>query len=131
MKNPIYYAEKIRPECDEADCYTCPYFDHDGHCSADEEINDCAYCKNAFTDGRLDETNDGSSLSIGVSMDGFRMSIDASASEHPPVRITLTMHRPDLKRNITVAYFTPKYCPMCGRKITENEPFLNKSGNDR
>ena len=126
MKNPIYYAEKIRPECNEENCFTCPYFDHKGHCLADEEINDCDYCKNAFTDRRLDETNDTGYMSIGRSMDGFRMSIDARALGHPPVSITLFMYQPDIQRNVMVAQFTPKYCPMCGRKITENEPFLNQ-----
>ena len=104
---------------------------HNGHCSADEKINDCAYCKNAFTDERLDETNDDSYISIGRSMDGFSMSLDARALGRPPVSITLFMYQPDIQKNIMVSQFTPKYCPMCGRKITENEPFLKKSEYDR
>lgn len=47
-----YSAKNMRPDCNERDCFTCNYFDHSkGYCSADKEIKDCSYCKNAFTVG--------------------------------------------------------------------------------
>lgn len=85
---------------------------------------DCAYCKNAFTDQRLDKHHDLSYLSVGVSEKGFHSYICSSASYKPPVSIVVQEYRDDLRRNVDVVYYTPKYCPVCGRKITENERFL-------
>lgn len=67
-----YVAKNKRPECNEVDCFICNYFDHKkGYCSADKEINDCFYCKNAFTDLRLDSDNDLSYMSIGQCDNGL------------------------------------------------------------
>lgn len=128
-----YVAINMRPECHEEDCYSCHYFDHKGHCSADKEIKDCDYCKTAFSDRRLDADNDLSYMGIGKGCDGFHAYIRASAAYNPPVAIVVDMRRDDLNRNVDVYRYAPAYCPMCGRKIIENETYLKnkETGNGR
>lgn len=133
MSDKEYMATNMRPECNEFDCYCCPYFDHNGHCSADTEINDCEYCKTAFTDMRLNAENDLSYLSIGKCADKFGAFIGSSAIHRPPVEISVQQWNEQHQRNHDIFRFTPAYCPMCGRKITENERFLQskKSKNQK
>ena len=120
-----YFASNMRAECNRTECLTCSYFDcKSGHCSADEKIKDCDFCKNAFTDLRFDKENDLSYLSIGQCENGFSAFIRATSVYKPPIQILVQQYRNDLKHNVDIFCFTPAYCPMCGRKITENEPFI-------
>ena len=122
-----YSAKNMRPECNERDCFTCNYFDHSkGYCSADKEIKDCSYCKNAFTDLRLDPDNDLSYMSIGLCDNGFGAFICSTALYRPPVKIIVQKYQEEIKQNVDVFYYTPAFCPMCGRKIVENEKFLKE-----
>lgn len=125
-----YVATNMRPECDKRDCLGCAYLNHEtGYCSADSEIKDCKYCKNAFTDKRLDAHYDGSYISIGECAEGYGAYISSSAESNPPVRIVVQTYREAIKRNVDVAYYAPTYCPMCGRKIVENETYLKNTNN--
>lgn len=127
-ENMKYVATNFRPECDKRDCLGCAYFDHETeHCSAEDEIKDCDYCKNAYTDKRLDDDNDLSYTSIGHFESGYGVFIRAAAAYNPPVAIIVQTYRNDLKRNVDVACYTPTYCPICGRKIIENETYLKKA----
>lgn len=127
-----YFTKNMRPECDKRDCLGCAYLNHEtGYCSADNEIKDCKYCKNAFTDKRLDDDNDLSYTSIGHFESGYGVFIRASAACNPPVAIIVQVHRKDLKRNVDVACYAPQFCPVCGRKIIENEPYLKDTNATR
>lgn len=127
FKKIKYSAKNMRPECNEMDCITCNYFDHKkGYCSADNEIKDCSYCKNAFTDLRLHSDNDLSYTSIGRCDKGFGAFICSAAIYRPPVKIIVQKYREDIKRNVDVFHFTPIFCPVCGRKIVENEKILKE-----
>lgn len=121
-----YVAKNMRRECSETDCYTCDYFDHKGHCSADEEIHDCDYCKNAFTDRRLTDENDLSYYSIGRCEKGLSAFICSAVANSPPVKIIVQKDREEIKQNVDVFHYAPAYCPVCGRKIVENEPYLKR-----
>lgn len=87
-----------------------------------ENINDCKYCKTAFTDERLTEENDLSYFSIGKCADGFGAFIASSAMNRPPVEILVQQWNEQHQRNHVIFRYTPLYCPMCGRQITENSP---------
>lgn len=125
MCDKEYVATNLYPGCNGSECYGCSYFDHDGHCSAAEDIHDCEYCKTAFTDKRLTEENDLSYLCIGKSANGFSAFIGSSAMHRPPVEISVQQWNEQHQRNHDIFRFTPEYCPMCGRRITENEPYLH------
>lgn len=120
-----YVATNLRTGCNGQDCFGCAYLDHQtGYCSADDEIKDCNYCKNAFTDKRLDDDNDLSYTAIGNFENGYSVFLRASAAYKPPVAIIVQMYRKDLKRNVDIACYAPTYCPICGRKIVENEKYF-------
>ena len=125
MCDKEYVATNLYPGCNGSECYGCSYFDHDGHCSAAEDIHDCEYCKTAFTDKRLTEENDLSYLCIGKSANGFSAFIGSSAMHRPLVEISVQQWNEQHQRNHDIFRFTPEYCPMCGRRITENEPYLH------
>ena len=122
-----FCARNMRLECNEMDCFTCNYFDHKkGYCLADKKIKDCPYCKNAFTDLRLEPDNDLSYMPIGRCDNGFGAFICATALYRPPVKIIVQKYREDIKQNVDIFCYTPTFCPMCGRKIVENEKFLKE-----
>ncbi len=122
-----YFAKNKRPECNEMDCFTCNYFDHEtGYCSADKLIKDCSYCKNTFRDLRQDPENDLSYMSIGQCDNGYGAFICSTALYRPPVKIIVQKYREDIKRNVDVFHYTPVFCPVCGRKIVENEQTIKE-----
>lgn len=119
-----YIATNLREECDPIECLTCPYFDvNTKHCSADEKIWGCKYCKNAFTDLRLDRRHDLQYIQIGKAENGTVAFMRSSAEYKPPVSIVVQQYREDIQQNVDIAIITPKYCPFCGRKIIENKQF--------
>lgn len=128
MKKKINYeAKNLRQECDPTECLTCPYFDMDiGRCSAAQKIKSCRYCTNAFTDLRLDRHHDLSYLPIGKAEKGVTAFIRSSAEYRPPVCIIVQQYREKIKQNVDIVHYTPKFCPVCGREITENKTFLQE-----
>lgn len=128
-----YVAVNKRPECDEKDCYLCDYFGPNNTCFADDKLIGCKYCRNANSDARLDEDHDLSYCSIGECDNGFGTFIAAHASSRvPSVVIMVQQWNEQHQCNHIVSRFVPKYCPMCGRLITENEPYLHRDdGKDK
>ncbi len=128
MKKKINYeAKNLRPECDPSECFECPYFDTDAaYCSAGEKIKSCKYCTNAFTDLRLDCHHDLNYFPIGKAEKGVTAFIRSSAEYRPPVCIIVQQYREDIKQNVDIVHYTPAYCPVCGREITENIKFLQE-----
>lgn len=86
----------------------------------DELVICCPKCFNARVDpdGELTDDNDFSSFSIGTSGRDYR--IMYSSGYGKPPRLEVEKH--DDKLGWTkVAEYRPKYCPECGREITEYE----------
>ncbi|MDE6020474.1 MAG: hypothetical protein K2H01_05735 [Ruminococcus sp.] len=79
----------------------------------------CFMCTNARVDFEFTDKNDFSSIGVGVSDTGFRMSIDAGFGK--PLRIDVSMWDEGLQQNKLVCRYFPKFCPNCGRKINEYE----------
>lgn len=127
MNDKEYFAANKRPECRVEDCYECSYFDHDGNCTADDKILGCDFCRTAYSDERLNKDNDLSFCSIGKCSNGYSAFIGSSAMYCPPVAIIVQKWNEQLQRNQDMCHFTPKYCPMCGRLIAENEPYLHSA----
>ena len=78
----------------------------------------CGKCFNARMelDDNLTDDNDMSSFSIGKSQDGFRMMYTSGDGKPPRIEVQ-QWHEKAGWRNIAIYY--PKYCPECGREITE------------
>ena len=111
------------------DCYTCEYFDHKGNCSAHEEIKCCMYCSSSESDRRISSENDLNYMAIGgrdtLLQKGYILYMKSGVSDQTaPVQILLQKWSEDIGRNVDIMRFTPKYCPMCGRLIKENLPFI-------
>ena len=80
----------------------------------------------AKTHLRLDPDNDLSYMSIGRCDNGFGAFNCSTALYRPPVKIIVQKYQEEIKQNVDVIYYTPAFCPMCGRKIVENEKFLKE-----
>lgn len=78
----------------------------------------CKYCNNSSVDPSLTPDNDLSYCSIGVCDKGTNMFIRTGNTK----RTSIVVHRWDKKtdKNIIVGIYDMKYCPECGRKLTEN-----------
>lgn len=83
----------------------------------------CGYCLNATTDPELTHDNDLSYRSIGKSDPGMRIMFKSGDAK--PTEIIFELRDNKLFRWVTNAYYIPKYCPECGRKLLENERWLN------
>ena len=79
----------------------------------------CIFCLDASCDptGELTSENDFSSLSIGQCADNYRMSIDVGCGK--PLNICITHWNPVHQQNELVAFYKPKFCPECGRKLRD------------
>ena len=76
----------------------------------------CYMCYNARLDDELTDDNDYSAVSIGDSAKGFRMML-CSGWGRPP---RIEFEQWDEKVGwYLVGIYKPKYCPNCGREITE------------
>lgn len=92
-------------------------------------MEDCDFCRNAFTSD-IEPGYDSSSLSIGIVLEkGFCMFFNSSSSYEAPVNITVDVWRDDRYYrghkgcNVDVVKYAPKYCPECGRRIKENDKY--------
>lgn len=86
------------------------------------EFNFCGNCFNARIDPdeELTDDNDFSSSTVEYNKyDNFRMMLSSGAGK--PLRIEAEQWSPSVQRWITVGQYYPKFCPECGRKITEYE----------
>lgn len=128
MLDKQYVAVNKLPECGEDDdCFDCPYFDGKGGCMANPKTMGCCYCSTAYSDERLDRDNALSFCSIGKCAGGFGAYISAqSFYSLPPVEIMVCQWNKQHQCNHAVFRLVPKYCPMCGRLITENESYLSR-----
>lgn len=81
------------------------------------QIKVCPYCLDASCDptGELTKDNDFSSDSVGEVMDRYRMSIDVGGGK--PLTICVTHWNQLSQQNELIAYYKPKFCPECGRKL--------------
>lgn len=77
----------------------------------------CFMCNNALTDDFLDDENDLSYYGLGYADKGF--CIRLVSGDRKPVRIIFEQWI--CNQWSTVGVYYPKFCPECGRKITEYE----------
>lgn len=92
----------------------------------DEEYKACKFCNNVATDSELTENNDLSYTSLGVCEDGY--CIFFKTGDGRPTEI-LFEDRKNLKTlTRCAAYYIPKFCPECGRELTENQKWLLQGG---
>lgn len=77
----------------------------------------CGFCLNAFVDDELTHETDMSARDVGTAFDGFRFML--VSGNRLPVRIELDRFSSDLQRWVTVGVFLPRFCPMCGRELSE------------
>lgn len=68
-------------------------------------------------DGELADNNDYSSMSIGDFFDGYRAMLSSGYGK--PVRIEVEEWNKDVKRWVPLGRYYPKFCPNCGRPLTE------------
>ncbi len=93
-------------------------------------MTQCNFCFNAYVyaelskpeedyfDEGLDDTNDGGSSTIGISDEDFRLFINSGMGEAINIEVCQWGIN---KRWNTIAKYYPKYCPECGRKLSEYE----------
>lgn len=86
-----------------------------------ESSQPCSMCFNARIDpnAELADDNDYSYKPVGKSKDGFRIGI--GAGDGRPVRIEFEMWSENCSEMITVGRYHPRFCPNCGRRLTEYE----------
>ena len=77
----------------------------------------CHICNNALVDDELNHDNDFASHTIGYNCNGFRAMI--SSGWNKPVRIEFEQWCPNIKQWVPVGVYYPKYCPECGRELSE------------
>lgn len=83
------------------------------------KLKPCYMCLNARLDDELTDKNDFSSVGVGNSAKGVRMSIDSGYGK--PLRVMVTMWDKKLQVNKIIGSYYPKFCPNCGRPIIEYE----------
>ena len=92
----------------------------------------CVHCSNSFING-IPPMFDGSAVTIGESdpLEPESMMMSAAGLNRPaPVTMEVWKHSEQYRRNIRTVIFVPRYCPFCGRKITENFPYLIKKAQE-
>ena len=77
----------------------------------------CIMCNNAKIDNKLTNENDYSAISIGKSVDNFRLMLCSGWGK--PLRIEVEAWDDKAKWH-KIGEYNPNYCPNCGRKIIEN-----------
>lgn len=93
----------------------------------------CHFCYNAhvcakepkteedYFDPGLDDTNDGSSSTVGDKADGFQVYLNSGGGK--PVELEFCQWTKGGYRGhdgwVTVGRYYPKFCPECGRKLDE------------
>ncbi|MBP1559724.1 MAG: hypothetical protein J6C96_00550 [Oscillospiraceae bacterium] len=96
-------------------CTNCIYFVSDNKNKGYKQP--CSMCVNAKVDDELTDENDFSSISVGESAQGCRMSINSGNGR--PVCIEVEEWDDNSHQNVVIASYYPKYCPNCGRELLE------------
>lgn len=93
--------------------YPCPHFN---------ENRGCKYCLNARIDDELTDNNDLSYHGCGSAITDYRCMIKSGGGR--PTSIIFEEHTAE--RWNTIANYHPKYCPECGRNLTNDYPERRK-----
>ena len=78
----------------------------------------CSYCCNT------DDGNDLRYMYVGKVSDGFSLNI-RSGSNQPTALLVFSFNNA-IQEMVTEGIYIMKYCPECGRRLFENDKFLNK-----
>lgn len=78
----------------------------------------CRMCFNARLDNELTDENDFSAVSIGDSVNGYRLMLCSGWGKPPRIE---SEKWNDNMGWFKIGEYNFKYCPNCGRKITEYE----------
>lgn len=78
----------------------------------------CKMCINAHTDPDLTSDNDLSYFDVGKYEKSFRLML--RTGDGRPTGMLVEHLDEEIGWN-TVGFYWPKFCPNCGRKLTENE----------
>lgn len=117
------------PHCVD-DCLTCDYYNYQkDECEAVGKLTGCDFCRNAFTDHRLQVEGpdgyacDSSSCVIGrggkeLLVNGY---LNSSSNYKAPVNITVMKYYEADGKMHDIWKYVPKYCPECGRFLKENK----------
>lgn len=86
----------------------------------------CVCCLNAYSDPlkELTTKNDLSYVGVGDTENGYTMQIRTGADR--PTVLYVSHWDEKIRQNQTVGIYEMKYCPECGRKITENDKIKAK-----
>lgn len=79
---------------------------------------DCKMCTNAHTDSDLTSDNDLSYCGVGECEKSFRLMLRTGNGR--PTGILVEHLDEGIGWN-TIGFYWPKFCPNCGRRLTENE----------
>ena len=74
--------------------------------------------ENPFATEFTDE-NDFSSISVGYSCNGHNLYLSSGAGK--PMRFEVLAYNEKIRENQVVGLYSPKFCPECGRALTEYE----------
>lgn len=78
--------------------------------------NICGFCYNARLDDELTDDNDYSVMSIGDSSNGYRMMFCSGWGRPPRIETEKWFKNSGWHK---IGQYFPKFCPECGREITE------------
>lgn len=81
------------------------------------QIQPCHMCINARIDNELNDSNDFAAFTVGYSKFGYRIMLESGSGR--PVR--LLFEKWDGKQWKATCIYTPRFCPNCGRKLSEYE----------
>jgi len=77
----------------------------------------CDMCLNAFIDSELTSDNDLSFSGIGECEAGYRILLRSGCARPTAMMVEKLV----ASGWVTIGYYSPRYCPNCGRKLVENE----------
>ena len=86
-----------------------------------KNVSACCFCKNAEINNNLNWTNDFSAYVLTVS-DGYRILLESGDAQ--PTVIKVEKWYDEHKQWGGILDYKMKYCPECGRRLTENDKFL-------
>ena len=78
----------------------------------------CRFCNNVTVDPSLNYANDLSYNGIGVCLSGTNMFI--RSGNGMATSIIITQFDDSKDANVTIGVYDMRFCPECGRKLTEN-----------
>jgi hypothetical protein len=83
----------------------------------------CRFC----SCGLEHEDNYASSICIGEAEKNASLFINSAGGKK--TYIDMLQWNPETRRNNTIAIYVPKFCPECGRELTENKEWFKNSLN--